>query len=61
MNKNKFGFNSAKAGIVQLKERVHSEMKTYEWLDYCPHIQPITLFPPKSVSTLPDSVYVSKI
>ena len=44
-----------------LKERVHSEMKTWERLDYCPHIQPITLIFLTSVPTFPDIVFVSKI
>ena len=47
--------------IILIKERVHSEMKTWERLDYCPHIQPITWIFLKSVPTFPDRVSVSKI
>ena len=36
-------------------------MKTFERLDYCPHIQPITLIFPKSAPTFHDCVSVSKI
>ena len=36
-------------------------MKTYEWLDYCPHIPPITWISAKSVPTFPASVSISKI
>ena len=46
---------------VKRKERVHSEMKTSERLDYCPHIQPITLIFLKSVPTFPDRVSISEI
>ena len=44
-----------------IKERVHSERKTFERLDNCSHIQPITFFYPKSATTIPDIVSVSKI
>ena len=44
-----------------LKERDHSEMKTFERLNYCPHMQPITLIFPQSASTFHDCVSVSKI
>ena len=40
---------------IAFKERVHSQMKTFEWLDNCPHIQPIILIFPKSTSTFQDS------
>ena len=46
---------------LQVKERVHSEMKTFERLDYCPHIQPITLIFPKSAPTFHGCVSVPKI
>ena len=45
----------------RLKEGVHSEMKTCERLDYCPHIQPIKLIFSKNAPIFPDSVSVSKI
>ena len=47
--------------IYELKERVHSEMKSFEMLDYCPHIQPLTLIFLKSVPTFHERVSVSKI
>ena len=46
---------------TRLKERVYSEMKTSERLDYCPHIQPIRLIFPKSAPTFHVCVSVSKI
>ena len=44
-----------------VKERVHSKMKTFEKVDYCKHIQPITLIFPKIDSIFPDSVSISDI
>ena len=43
-----------------IKERVHSEMKTCDKLDYCPHIQPITFPSQKNPPFCPDRVSVSK-
>ena len=53
--------SSQKKLLTLVKDRVHSEMKTFVRLDYCPHIQPITLIFPKSVPTFYGWVSVSKI
>ena len=47
--------------IPLLKERVHSEMKTFDRLDYCPYIQTITFIFSKSAPTFSGRVSVSKI
>ena len=47
--------------IPLLKERVHSEMKTFDRLDYCPYIQTITFIISKSAPTFSGRVSVSKI
>ena len=41
-----------------LKERVHSEMKTWERLDYFTHIQAIILIFLKSIRTFPQAVTI---
>ena len=56
-----FGQFTITSIIYELKERVHSEMKSFERLDYCPHIQPLTLIFLKSVPTFHDCVSVSKL